>query len=187
MGSYPFVSTAPSVPWLDSDNALLVANSDPWLPASSFVLIAGSVYLAKLIPRTTITIANLWFVLATSGSGASTGSFAGLYSAAGSLLSGSADQGAAFAAAAGPFSVPLTTPQLVNAGTFVWAAIISNLAVTQPGIQRAAAQASAGNLNLSASLFRFAINGTALSALPASITPASNVGTAGGNLWAGGN
>jgi hypothetical protein len=188
MADYPYslITQATSAPWLPGDNGLLAANADPWLPASSSVLVAGTVYLAKLPIRTGITITNVWWVLATVGAGASTGSFTGVYSSAGTLLSGSADIAASFTGATGPFSVALTTPQTIGPG-FVWVAIVSNLATTQPAIARSASQGSAGNMNLTAANFRFAINGTVQTSLPASITPASNASAAGTNLWAGVN
>lgn len=169
--------------WLPSDSALLVANADPWTIAGNLAVTAGSVYLMRLFIRSAITATNIVLGLNTAGSGASTGSFVGLYNNAGTLLSGSADQAANFTGATGGIICPLTTPQALAAGTTVWAAALSNLATTQPSFWRANT-AAFSNTNLAAAAFRFAINGTALSALPASITPASNTQAGGGNYWA---
>jgi hypothetical protein len=137
------------------------------------VVTAGTVYLVKLSFRSAVLVSNLWLGCTVVGVGASSGSFAGLYSSAGSLLSGSADIGASFLAA-GPIACPLTTPQTVAAGSFAWASFVFNLATTQPSLTRGSGVVSVVNANLTAATFRAAVNGTGQVALPGSITPSSN-------------
>lgn len=172
-------------PWwtLPNELGMLAANVDPVDSSGTLAMTAGSVYLLKIPIRSALTATNILLILTTAGSGASTGSFVGLYSSAGTLLSGSADQAGPFTGSLGVITCPLTAPQALTAGTFVWAAVLSNLATTQPTLARS--QASGTNALLTAAGFRFAINGTALSALPGSVTPGSNAGSAGGNFFAG--
>lgn len=192
-GTYPNPGLSPAAvlgaqpwPWLPADQNLLAANGDPWLSAvSTQGTTAGSVYLIKIPIRAAITATNVVLGMATAGSGASTGTFAGLYNSAGTLLSGSADLAAVFTGATGGVTCPLTTPQALTGGTFVWAAVLTNLATTQPSLIRGSTNSAFSNAFLTAASFRFAINGTVQTALPASITPASNASPAGGNYWAG--
>src|SRR5271165_3977987 len=163
-GSY---SQSAAPPWLPSDNALLAATCDPFVLTNSLVLTAGTVYLAKLPIRSAITITNIWLGLITVGAGAST---------------------ASFTTTAQGISNALTTPQAVAAGSFVWVTVLANLATTQPALVRGIGGSPGAtlfqNVNLTAATARFATNGTVLTALPASITPASNAQTSGG-LWVG--
>jgi len=184
-GTYPNPGLGNGIPWQPSDLGLLLANMDTVEAVSTALLTAGTVYLARLQVRQAVTITNICAILSTAGVGASTGSFAGLYNPAGTLLSGSADVGATLTGAAGLITMPLSTPQAVAAGSFVWAALVQNLATTQATLARNTGAAVQFNAGLTAATFRWAVNGTGLSSLPGSITPASNV-TAGSNVfWAG--
>lgn len=171
------------VPWLPSDNGLILASGDPAQFTGTIAVTAGTVYLAKLTARLAVTLSNLLFAVTSAGSntGGSGGTFAGLYSGSGALLTGSADA-AALLAATGTVTVPLTTPQAIAAGTFVWAALVCNLGTTQPTLQRTSAGSAANNLGLSAALSRFATAGTLQTSLPSPITPSSNVQTVNGLL-----
>jgi hypothetical protein len=171
--------------WLPSDNNLLMAAGDPWAATTSNLMIAGTLYLIKLKAVTSVPVTNILALLAAAGSGASTGSFAGLYSSAGALLSGSADVAGSFTGAASPLTLSLSTPQPVAAGAFVWAALLSNLATTQPQLRSGVGSTGAvANIGLTPAAARWATNGTGLAALPGSITPASN-STSGLTFWAG--
>lgn len=177
---------AAAVSWQPSDNGLLLSSAgDSALLTSNAILTAGTLYLAKLPVRSAVTVTNLLFEVSTVAAGASTGTFAGLYSSAGVLLSGSADVNAAFLAQ-GPATCPLTTPQALPAGGFVWAALLANFATTQPTLFKGAtATGNVPNVGLTAAAFRFAVNGTGLVALPGSITPAANTAAGLLSLWAG--
>ena len=181
----PF-NLVPASPWLPADNNLLVATSDPNLAATAtLLLVAGTQYLRKVPVRSPFTWTNIWFLVNAAGAGASTGSFAGLFSNTGALLSGSADCAAQFTAT-GPQSVPLITPQALNPAVtpFVWVVLLSNLATTQPTLFRESGSSLLPNLNLTAANFRGATNGTGLTALTA-VTPSANAGA--GTPWIGGN
>ena len=184
-GGTGVAATGGQQPWFPVDNSLLVSNMDPLVASGTFLTVAGTVYLMRLNARTSFILTNLWLVCTTGGSGTSSGSFAGLYNSSGSLLSTSADIGTAFAST-GAISTALTTPQTLTAGSFYWAAIVFNLATTQPTLSRANITLGANaNMNLTAASFRFATNGTLQTSLPASITPASNVGSSAAFLTGG--
>jgi hypothetical protein len=187
VGFYPFVpetAVAP-VPWLPADNDLLGAIGDPYTISQATALTAGTVYITRLTMRVATTVTNLWFGLATVGSGTSSGSYAGLYSSAGVLLSGSADCASQFTTAIGGIEVPLTTPQAVAAGSFVWAAVMSNLASTQPTLFKGGTEFLFPSTGLPTTQSRSGVIGTTQTSLPASFTPSAIASNAGLNPWAG--
>lgn len=178
----------PAYETIPSDHGLLawVYNIDS--AVSSDVMIAGTIYLAKLPVRYDFTATNVWFDISSAGSGASSGSFVGLYSSSGTLLTGSSDLGAL---STGFKEVALTTPQALTAGTFVWVAMLVNYASTQPTL-RAMLSAPGPtnnivNLNLTAASFRSAVpsGGTLQTTLPGSFTPSSNTATGALPFWFG--
>jgi hypothetical protein len=180
------IQPAPAVPWLPTDNGYLTANGDPGLIDSTAVLVAGTLYLVKLKARGAgIPLAAVHFSVNAAGVGASSGSFGGAYSSAGQLLSGSADIGAALLAS-GDLPIPLSVAgQAIPPGGFVWAALLVNLATTQPTMNRFTGSLTSGaNVGLTAATFAYATNGTGLVALPGSINPAANVSGTGLTLWA---
>jgi hypothetical protein len=156
--------------WLPGDNNLLAASSPTFGMGSATILSAGTLYMRKIKVRSPFTATSIWFDISVVGAGASSGSSVGLLSVAtGTLLSGSADIGASLLAT-GPVSVPLTTPQAVTGD--VWAAIIVNLATTQPTLRTDPNNAgSATNLNLATAVLASCTNGAAM----ASVTPSANV------------
>lgn len=176
----------PALPWRPADNGLLVANGDPFAAANTFLLIAGTLYLCRLAIRQAVTISSLWWGVQTAGAGASTQSFTGLYNSSGTLLTGSSDIGTSMTATGGK-QLTLTTPQAITAGTSVWAAIMTNLATTQPTLYRGVAS-NGGFIDLGQTTanYRFATNGAALTALPATLTLSSNA-TTGATFWVGGS
>jgi len=178
---------APALPyqWAPQDNALQVANDDPWASQSTFTLIAGTLYLLKVKVPFAITISNLRFMSnGAAGAGASTGSFAGVFTPAGLRQAVSADQGANFTNSFVPITVPLPAPLLISP-PFIWVAVLSNLATTQPTFASGSGNGNFTNCNLSAASYRFCVNGTGLTSIPASITPASNSLTGNASIWAG--
>jgi len=177
----------PADPWLPSDNGLLIANGDPVAFAASTTCSIGIVYLVKLTARSALTISNLWWMVEAVGSGTSSGSYVGLYAlTGGSPLTGSADMGSLFTST-GPIETALTTPQALTAGESVWAAIVFNLATTQPTLFKGIGNvAGAANINQTVSNGRWVTaQGSGHTSLP-SLTPSNNVtGTA--TFWCGGS
>jgi hypothetical protein len=116
--------------------------------------------------------------VATAASGSSTGSYVGIYSSTGTLLSGSADI-ATSVSAVGAAQIVLTTPQSVGVG-YVYAALLIN-GLTAPEFQNGAGMPDIGPTPL-----RFAVNGqNGIASLPPSITVASNTGTNAIAWWVG--
>ena len=165
--------------WLPGDDGFLGAESDPATQSGGGLAIAGTLYLSRINARSATTITNLWYGVGTAGANTAGTAFVGLYSAAGTLLSGSADQSAALSGTTGWKSLPLTTPQPVAAGTVVYAAILNNLTTTQPSLLRqnnsvnADPQAVVSNATQRWGQFA-AVGGT----LPASLTMSSMAATA---------
>jgi len=174
--------------WTPADNALLGANDNVAAAGGSTVAISkGTVTMMKIPIRASGTMTNLWFGLGASGVGSSTGTFVGVYSSTGVLLSGSADVGTLFTAAAPSIvTAPLATAQPVSAGTFVWAALLSNLGTTQPSLFRLGSTGSVTllNLGLTASGLRFCTNGTG-TVLGTQLTVTSNTPTSAFTFWVG--
>jgi len=162
--------------WLPADNGYLGANADYSAGSGGGLAVAGTVYLQKIIVRKPTTITNLIYLCSTVGAGSSTTSFAGLYNSAGTRLTGSSDIGAGFLAT-GAVTCTLTTPQVLAAGVY-YAALVLNLATTQPTLWRMLNTTSVANPGLSAASFRWATNGTGQTSLPASLTLSSNLATA---------
>lgn len=164
----------PSGDWLPGDNGLQIANFAPAsLTPNGGAVAAGVLHLLKLQIRQGLTLSKLWFLIGGAASGSSTGSFAGLYSSSGSLLTGSSDIGPGLTSQ-GPLPVTLTTPQNLAGGSFVWAALLANMSGGTPFMPQSwAANTALLNLGLTPAAAQFASYGTGQTALPASFTPAA--------------
>jgi hypothetical protein len=176
-----------AMPWQLSDSGLLAATSAmDGAGGSTAALTAGSVYIQKVPVRQPFAITNIIYIVQTAGSGASTGSFVGVYNPSGVLLSGSADIGANLVST-GAFTTALTSPQsagIVGALSFVWLAMVSNLATTQPVLRGQVTQAFAtANLGLVAATARCAVAATVQTTLPAFTPSASTL--SGVAIWMG--
>lgn len=172
---------SPNSQWDPQDNGLLAASGDPMAFTGTILLTAGTVMVAKLPIRIPTVITNLLFMLTTAGSGASTGSFAGLFDdVTGNQIRITADIAAQLTGATGTITCALTSPVTVQP-PFVWACLVENLATTQPTLARLAAPI--GNFGpLGASGLRFATNVTGQTALPNPLVISSNVTTVNGLL-----
>lgn len=179
----------PAWNWIPSDNGLLAANAPLHGVDGGIIANPGNLYLLKIWIRQPFTATTLWTNCSALGVGVSTTSFAGIWSSAGTLLTGSADIGSHFVSPAtvGAVSVNWTTPQaLTVAMNWVWVGFVFNLATTQPTLRTLTANNSTiMNTNLANTAYAVAINGTSVTSL-ASITPSNNnvTGTA-IPYWAG--
>jgi hypothetical protein len=170
-----------------ADQGMLAWSLDLDSAASGVTLVAGTVYLNKIPIRSAITATYLWFTTTSAGSGASSGSYVGLYSSAGTLLTGSSDLGASITNS--NHQVALTTPQSLTAG-FVWAAIVTNQASTQPSLRSPFnyTYVVSPNIGLSAATARVAIpgtSGTSQTSLPSSFTPSALTNVNAAQIWFG--
>lgn len=150
---------------------------DPALAVNSTQLTGGTLYLARVDIAADVTATKIYWWVANTGSGATAGqNWAGLYSSAGTLLA-SANVDSSFSSAT--LKTTAIAATALTAGSFYWVALLFNASVT-PTLTRASGWSgvdTAANLGLAASAYRFAKNGTALTALPSPIVPASNVGS----------
>ena len=156
---------------------------DPALAVNSTQLTAGTLYLVRVDIAAALNATKLYWWVANIGSGATPGqNFVGLYNSSGSLLA-SVNVDAGFSSATLKSSTIASTP--LAAGAFYWVALLFNASAI-PTLTRASGWTgvdAAANLGLSASAYRFAKNGTGLTALPSSIVPASNVGNDFAGPW----
>jgi hypothetical protein len=184
----PFSATlAAQTPWLPSDNGLTITNNAIPSIGGNQTMAPGTLYLIKLYARTQTVINKLIFQANAAGVGASTGSFGGLYSSAGALLTGSADIGGLLLNSFAPQTIILTTGQTIAAGSFCWGALLCNLATTQASPSVNFNNGTLNTLNQPAAAFQYAVNGTGLVALPGSITPASNTAVGSQAFWLAGS
>jgi hypothetical protein len=171
------VHPAPPSDWLPADNGFVLANGDYATLSGSTTLAAGVMYLAKLPLRQAAAVSSVCLCVRTAGSGSSRGSYVGLYSSTGTLLTKSADIGSGLSAT-GLQTFKLTATQQLTTGSFVWVAILVNLATTQPTLLTFPIAGAQANLHLSASGYRFANYTTvSLTTLPAGFSPASALTT----------
>lgn len=156
---------------------------DPALAVNSTQLTAGTLYLSRVNIAAAINVTKLYWWVANTGSGATASqNWLGLYNSAGTLLA-SVNVDTGFASAT--LKTSTITSTALTAGSFVWVAMLFNASVT-PTVTRGSGWTgvdTAANIGLTAATYRFAKNGTALTTLPSTITPSSNVGTDFAGPW----
>lgn len=162
---------------------LVAWSTDPTHNVNSTVLTGGTVYLTALYPAKDASITKLYFHINAVATTPTAGqNFVGLYSSAGTRLQTTGVDSEVLAT--GLITVTITA-QAVTAGSFYWVGMVFN-AATPPSVGRAAGTTGIGavaNVGLAAASYRYAINGTGQTSLPASITPASNTQTTFGGPW----
>ena len=133
----------------------------------------GTVYLNALTLAAGRTFSAL-YINSVAIAGTVTHGLLGLYNAAGTLVASATDLGAF---TTGLLRATLTTPYVVPSSGMYWAALSVSWATTAPTFSGTAPGAAilGGPASLAASVTPFATNGTATTALAATITPASNV------------
>jgi hypothetical protein len=173
---------APSTPQ-PADHGLIAWSGQPdTSTTTSSAAVSGTLYLRRIPIRSSVPVSKVWWINSAAGSGATAGqNFVAAIRSDGTVLStGGIDS---VATLSGPQSGTLATPQTVT--SWFWAALLIN-ATSPPSIARAAGLSATGNnVGLSAATYAYAVNGTGLTAVPASITPASNTLTGGMALWMG--
>lgn len=171
-------ATLPNIPMPD-DQGLLAWAFDPLFTTTSTTITNGTVYLAGIKMRTAGTISKVYFIVNTAAVTPTAGqNFVGLYNSSGTLLNSTAIDNNL---TTGLHAVTLSAAQAVTAGSY-WIGLVAN-AATPPAISRAGAgQLTALNVNLTASTYRFATNGTSKTSL-AAITPSSNSTTGVIAMW----
>ncbi|MGA5435475.1 hypothetical protein ACPCIZ_12875 [Streptomyces cellulosae] len=157
-----------------ANHNLVAWSYDPAAAATNFSPTSGTVYLtAVYIPRD-VAVTKLYWHVVTAGVTPTAGqNEVGIYSSTGTkLASANVD---ADITSSGTKATTISSQNL-TAGGMYWVAFVFN-AATPPAIARGTGVTSTStlaNVGLTAATYRYAINGTSATALPTSITPASN-------------
>lgn len=153
---------------------------DPLIASNSNAITLGALHLMRFTLRSAQTITTVHYAITTGGTTLTAGQTAlGIYSAAGLRLAQSADLSTPWQTPNG-FATALTAPVDLPAGNY-WVGILANGGVA-PSFRMAAnnfpntfAAYISNSAGQTAATARVARNGAALTALPASFTPAANV------------
>lgn len=171
--------------WLPSDDGFAGANDDPSGASGGGLQVAGTLYMARLPVRQATLITNLFVDMTVLGADTGTGSFfAGLISAGGLLLSGSANLRTSVItpSALAPVKCPLTTPQPfadnLPPAQWPWAAFLSNLTGPQPTFLRMLNSAFNSPQATTQAPFRWGAFTAVGTSLPSSVTMANMAATA---------
>lgn len=187
---------------ISPSSAGLLAWDFPYVQATtagSAVVTGGTLYLAKIPLAAGTVVTNLWFSIHTAAvSITAAQNFGGLYSSGGTLLATSADLSTAIGTNTGAIEAPLAAAYTVQTSGNYYAGFFFNASVTEPilncyvgqGTITTGAQAmgSATTFGNTAAKFPFAVNTTGnTTALPTSLTMASNTATGAYAYWVGVN
>lgn len=175
----------PANVYQSTDLGLIAWSFDPVTTSGSTSAVSGTVFLSQITLRYAQTISNLAVAIATGASGVTANqNFLGLYTSAGTRVAVTAAGAIDTAiASSGYLSQAVVTPYAAAAGTY-WVAYLNN-ATTAALLQRGTgATLSIANVGMTGAGMRYAVNGTAQTSLPATITPASNSATNAFPLWA---
>lgn len=152
---------------------------------TGITLTSSAVTLGRVLVNSTQSVSSVaLYVVATGTSLVSGQNFAGIYNSSGTLVATTADLTTAWGSTGWMSHSLVGGPYSLTAGAY-WVALVSNAATTPAfGKNNNALSGALYNGALTAANFRFATNGTATTALPGTITPASNV-TSNRPLWLG--
>ncbi|HET9893682.1 MAG TPA: glycosyl hydrolase family 28-related protein [Streptosporangiaceae bacterium] len=169
-----------------TDQNLIAWSCDPEPLGNGSSPAAGQLQLIRVIVRQAKTITNILAHVTVAGSGLTAAeNFAALFDSAGHELGVTADQSAAWAST-GLKTMPLAGgPVAVAAGIAYYVVLLAN-GTTTPQFLRGggvAGMANVINAGLTSALPRYATNGSALTAVPSSITMSANTLSAVG-YWA---
>lgn len=172
----------PANDYQPDDHALKGWSFDPAAMISQTAATNGSLYLCQINLRYPETITNLLFqVQAAAVTPVASQNYLGLYNSTGTLVASTAATVLDTpTTSVGVKTVALSAPYVAAAGKY-WVAILLNAAT--PAVLFRGGTALAASPGLAAAALRWAVNGTALTALPASITPGSNAIASGLTFW----
>jgi hypothetical protein len=157
---------------------------DPVLALNSSLLANGSLYLTKVHISKTVSVSKVYWWITTAGATPTAGQCqVGIYDSAGNRIAVTTVDSDITSTGLKTTTIAATTLQ---AGQWYWVALLFN-AGTAPTVARAtgsAGLASAVNAGLTAPTYRYAVNGTARTALPTTIDPTTNTATGFAGPWA---
>lgn len=185
-------AAAGSATYTPADQGMVTWTTDPGIRIGSAAPTAGVLILGKMWVRTPVTVSTLWLNVSTGGSGATSlaNCFVGLYNSSGVQVGFNAtDQATSWASSANkPITLTATTTGSLNlVPGFYWSGILVGTQSTTPvALMSSSAGAAPNNIGLTNATYRTCVNGTSLTALPGSFTPASNTQTGfNGFFWTG--
>ena len=151
---------------------------------TSFPLVSGVITLSKIPVGSAFLASNLSFEVHTAGATLTAAqSIAGLYDSAGNRLAQTADQSVAWTTTGIKSAVALASAVTVVPGPsgFIYAAFLS-VGTTPPAFRHIASVALL-NVGLAAGEFRAATIGSALTALPATLTLSTMTAVTGNSIY----
>lgn len=165
-----------------ADSVIAAWSFDPLAATSSATSTDGVLRLCAVNLLETRTISKVYFGVGTGASGATANqNFAGIYNHAGELVA-QADIASKVSSGGVQFGT-LTTPVRLTAGRY-WVGLLTNASTTDPAFFKSAVTSlTMLTVGQSAENYRFATNGSSLTALPATIDPANNVTTNSIGYW----
>lgn len=176
--SYPMM-TGTDMP---QDHGLITWSSHPDGMSNNTVVTGGTIYLTKVQVRSRVTVSNIVWWVTNAGITPTAGqNFVGLYNSSGAQVIAPVNVDSSITAAA--VKTTAVTPTVIQPG-YYYIAMVFN-AATLPGLARGSGQSGNGwSVGLGTAALRYATNGTAATALPASFTLASNTNTGFAGPWA---
>jgi hypothetical protein len=180
----------PYTPDTPAQHGWLEWNYDPVATGSATGQAAttGTLYLCKVTPRAGGPVSNV--ILAT-GSGSLSGTLTSgqnliaLFDSTGTRIATTSDQSSNWAVSSGVKTMAFTSPVALQAGRDYYVAILSNASTSNSALFVRTNSGTVGTANgaLSSAAYRFAVNGTGLTAIPTTLTLSSNSGTNAQPWW----
>lgn len=174
--------------YLPADQGLLGWTYDPAMAIGFIAPVAGVLHLQGIQVRAATTSLGAVMTQVAAGTLLTAGqNFLGLYTSGGVLVAQSADLSATWTILNQLVNVSWVSPALVVPGQY-WVGILANSTGVLPTFRSAmTGQSTSYSLGLNAGLtpanYRFAAQGSGLTALPSSFTPATNVGNSNAQAW----
>lgn len=168
-------------PALGSLSNFAAWNGDPRYIQAGIVATGGTLYVMGVWVDEPTIVQNLWVSVSTAGSTLTAGqNLISLYSTSGVKLADSADQSGIWTSSGSRAAA--ITPQAITAGSYVYVTLLS-VGTTPASFSRLAATPVVANSNTSGATLVYAVNGTGLSATPATITPSANTTAGAQGFW----
>lgn len=159
--------------WLPDDYGFAAWSYDPAVCTAAALAVNGTLYLNRVNVRRAVTIDTIGWAVGVVGVTPTAGqNWVGLYTAAGNRI---AQAGVDASITSTGYKATAVTATGLTPGLY-WVATLFN-AATPPQMISGVDSSFRPNLGLTAASLRSAVNGTALTALPASIVPGSNTAT----------
>lgn len=173
-------------PTIPTDLGMKAWTYDPALFGGGQTITDSTIYLCAVYVRQAMTVTSVVVEVSTAGTTMTAGAnWVGLYNSAGTKLTDAAAD--SVYTSVGVKQVTIASQNL--AVGLYWVAILSNGTGTDPQMPASntngATQGLFPNGLATAAILRFAVNGTAATTLPSTITPASNSTTGAKPFWAG--